>query len=214
MSTVTQRKPRVTCLLVGIALVASTNLVLVAPSEAQTPAESPPPFAMGGMPGPGQAAFAPLLGDWRVEMKLYAALGTPEKPLVSNDLTAHSELVADGRFLTDETRGTVSGQPYYRRGTLGYSNMDKRYEWVTQDGLNASMMIYLGARNAGPGFPASLAGTFTDQGLLGEASTGKTIRQRTVITIADEDHHRLEIYFTPPGGRERLIDRKDYTRIK
>jgi hypothetical protein len=24
----------------------------------------------------------------------------------------------------------------------------------------------------------------------------------------------MEIYFTPPGGKERLIDRKEFTRIR
>jgi len=32
------------------------------------------------------------------------------------------------------------------------------------------------------------------------------MHQRTVITVIDKDHHRFEIYFTPPGGKERLID--------
>lgn len=174
---------------------------------------APPPYAVRGMPGPGQLAMKVLAGDWRVRMTLYAAVGTPQKPVVSTDLVAHRELVADGRFLTDETKGTMAGQPYFRRGTLGYSNMDGRFEWVTQDALNANMMIYRGASRSGYRFPVSLSGTFTDQGLLGEATAGKTLRQRTVITILDPDHHRFDIYFTPPGGPERLVDRKEYSRI-
>lgn len=30
----------------------------------------------------------------------------------------------------------------------------------------------------------------------------------------DEDHHRIDIYFTPPGEKERLIDRKFYSRVE
>jgi hypothetical protein len=75
--------------------------------------------------------------------------------------------------------------------------MDRRFEWVTQDGLNANMMIYLRAWRSGPTFPASLSGTITDQGLLGEASAGKTIRQRTLIRIDSPDRHVMEIFFTP-----------------
>jgi hypothetical protein len=198
----------------SISGIAAFALAVALQSAGAQPPKAPPPFAVRGMPGPGQAAMKALVGDWRVKMMLFAALGTPDKPAVSNDIRTHRTLIAGGRFLADETIGTMGGQPYYRRGTLGYSNMDKRYEWATQDGLNANMMIYLGAPGAGPGFPASLTGTFTDQGLLGEKSAGKTIRQRTVITVADKDHHRIEIYFTPAGGRERLIDRKDYTRIR
>jgi hypothetical protein len=36
---------------------------------------------------------------------------------------------------------------------------------------------------------------------------------RTVITIESNDRHRFDLYFTPPGGAERLIDRKIYTRM-
>lgn len=181
---------------------------------AAEPTPAPPPFVVRGLPGEGQKAMQALAGDWRVEMSLFAAMGTPQHPTTSSDLIAHREWIGGGRFLRDVTEGTFGGSPYYRMGTLGYSNMDRRFEWVTQDGLNANMMIYQGARQSGPGMPASLVGTFTDQGLLGEASAGKTIRQRTVIKIDGPDRNVMEIYFTPPGGRERLVDRKVYTRIK
>ena len=176
-------------------------------------ASAPPPFVARGLPGAGQEAMKPLAGDWKVSMWLYAAVGTPDHPVQSDDIKCHREWIADGRFLTDVTEGTVGGQAYYRRGTLGYSGVDKRYEWVTQDALNANMMIYAGANGSGPGFPASLRGSFTDQGLLGEKYAGKTIGQRTVIRIVDNDHHEMLIYFTPPGERERLVDRKVYTRL-
>jgi hypothetical protein len=179
---------------------------------ASAPVPAPPPFVVRGMPGDGQKAMQALTGNWRVEMTLYAAMASPEHPLTSSDLIARREWIGAGRFLRDVTEGTFGGSPYYRMGTLGYSNMDRRFEWVTQDALNANMMIYQGARRSGPAFPVSLTGTFTDQGLLGEASAGKTIHQRTLIRIDDPDHHVMEIYFTPAGARERLIDRKAYTR--
>jgi hypothetical protein len=93
-------------------------------------------------------------------------------------------------------------------GVLGYSTMDRRFEWVTQDNLNSGMMICRGAAGSGPNFPASLTGTFTDQGVLGEAVVGKEVGQRSEIVVQDRDHHRIDIYFTPPGGTEQLFDRK------
>lgn len=198
-------------LALGALLWAPSLVVFAQPTSV---ANSPPPFVTRGMPGAGQEAMKPLVGDWKVSMWLYAAMGTPDRPAASNDLKAHREWVAGGRFLADVTEGTFGGQPYYRRGTLGYSAMDKRYEWVTQDALNANMMIYAGPKGSGPTFPASLQGTFTDQGLLGERSVGKSIRQRTVIKIIDADHHEMDIYFTPPGGKERLIDHKIFTRVR
>jgi Protein of unknown function (DUF1579) len=193
-----------------------TSMVMAAATAAMpvwAADSTPPPFVKRGMPGEGQQAMEPLAGDWKVAMTVYIAMGSPKQPVTSTDLVAHREWIAGGRFLRDVTQGTVGGSPYWRMGTLGYSNMDGRYEWVTQDGFNANMMIYKGAEHAGPHSPASLSGTFTDQGVLGERYTGKTIRQRTVITIDGPDHHTIDIYFTPPGGKERLGDHKVYTRI-
>jgi Protein of unknown function (DUF1579) len=183
------------------------------PAAAQDkPDAAPPPFVTRGMPGDGHKAMEPLAGDFEVKMSLYGALGTPDKPFTAT-LKAHREWVGDGRFLRDITSGDIPGGHYWRMGTLGYSTMDRRYEWVTQDALNANMMIYLGKTGSGPQFPASLSGAFTDQGVLGEKVAGKRVAQRTEIVIQDQDHHRIEIYFTPPRGKERLFDRKDYTRI-
>jgi hypothetical protein len=170
-------------------------------------AQQPPPFAQRGMPGSGQKVLEPLAGDWDVTMTLFAAMGSPQKPFVAK-LSCHREWIAQGRFLRDVTEGPN----YFRQGTLGYSNMDKRYEWTTQDAINANMMIYLGKPGSGPGLPITMAGSFTDQGILGEADVGKRVAQRTVITLHDRDHHEIDIYFTPSGARERLVDRKVYVR--
>ena len=174
---------------------------------------APPPFITRGMPGEGQKAMEPLAGDFATKMSLFGAMGTPEKPFVAA-LTTHREWVGDGRFLRDITSGDIPGGHYWRMGTLGYSTMDKRYEWVTQDAINTGMMIYLGKPGSGPHFPANLSGEFTDQGVLGEDFSGKRIAQRSEFVIQDQDHHRIDLYFTPPGEKERLFDRKEYTRIK
>jgi hypothetical protein len=175
---------------------------------------SAPPFVTRGLPGPGHDALKPLAGDWTVTMELYVALGSAERPFKTT-LTAHREWVADGRYLEETVKGDLpNGERYWRRGTLGYSTMDKRYEWVTHDALNTGMMIYLGEPDTGPGLPINMTGAFTDQGILGESYAGRSIGQRTVIEVQDEDHHTIDIYFTPPGERERLIDRKFYARVK
>jgi hypothetical protein len=172
-----------------------------------------PMLLQRGLPGPGHAALAPLVGTWRVEMSIFAVLGTPDRPAVSRDLVSRREWVAGGRYLQDVTEGTFAGSPYYRLGLLGYSNVDRRYEWVTVDGANANMMIYLGEAGTGPRMPIVMVGTFTDQGWLGEDVAGKAVAMRTVITIESNDRHVLELYFTPPGGVEMLFDRKVFTRL-
>lgn len=171
-----------------------------------------PPVVRRSMPSAGHAALAPLEGNWRVEHSVYIVLGTRDRPAVSNDTICRREWVSDGRYLRDVTEGRIAGQPYYRQGLLGYSNMDQRYEWVTID-MNTMMMIYRGANGSGPSMPITMSGVFTDAGWLGEDNVGKEVAMRTVIRIESNDRHVFELYFTPPGKSEILVDRKVYTRI-
>lgn len=189
-------------------------LVLTALPEGYALAQSPPPFVTRGEPGAAHRALDPLVGDFAVEKTLYIAAGTPDRPVRASGLRTRREWIAGGRFLRDTTEGSVAGSPYFRVGTLGYSTMDRRYEWVTQDITNSNMMIYLGRPGSGTRQPIEVSGSFTDQGLLGEQNAGKPVRQRTLIRIDGPDRHTIELHFTPPDRPEFLADRSVYTRIK
>ena len=85
------------------------------------------------MPGAGHTALAPLVGSWHAELSIYGTMGrSPDlPPIVSRDIRTTRIWIADKQYIEDTTEGTVDGQPYWRRGWLDYSNMDRRYEWVT-----------------------------------------------------------------------------------
>jgi quinol monooxygenase YgiN len=174
-----------------------------------------PAWVQRGLPNEGHAALEPLIGTGRVKKSVFGTMGrSPDlPPIVSDDITTTREWVADGRYIQDTTTGTVQGQPYWRRGWLGYSNMDRRYEWVTIDSLNTTMMIYLGKPGSGRRLPIDVTGGFTDQGVVNEQTVGKAIAMRTVIRIENNDRHVYELYFTPPQGKEQLADRSVYTRV-
>ena len=174
-----------------------------------------PAWVQRGLPSEGHAALEPLIGTWQVEKSIFGTMGrSPDlPPIVSDDITTTREWVAAGHYIQDTTTGTVDGQPYWRRGWLGYSNMDRRYEWVTIDSLNTTMMIYLGKPGSGRRLPIDVSGVFTDQGVVNERTVGKAVRQRTVIRIENNDRHVSELYFTPPEGKEQLADRSVYTRV-
>ena len=158
-----------------------------------------------------------LVGEWNVEKSNYFVLGgTAAKPFVSKDLICRREWIKQtgNLYLKDVTEGTFGGA-YYRLGVLGYSPIDNRYEWNTVDNFNPMMMTYKGVKDsAKPDGEISFGGEFTDPGILGKESAGKTIEQRTVIKIESPDRHVFELYFTPPGEKERLVDRAIYTRRK
>jgi quinol monooxygenase YgiN len=186
------------------------------PSNPSAAQKELPDWVRRGIPGTGHAALEPLIGTWRVHKSISGTMGrSPDlPPIISDDITTRREWVADGHYVEDTTEGTVEGKPYWRRGWLGYSNMDRRYEWVTIDSLNTTMMRYLGVPGSGEKMPIDMSGVFTDQGVVGEKTVGKPVGMRTVIRIESKDRHVVELYFTPPGGKEQLADRSVYTRMK
>ena len=189
---------------------------LLAHSRAQTPARNDQPAMIrNGQPGAMHRRLDSLVGDWDVEMTFYIAGGSVAKPLVAGGMSCHREWITEtgNRHLRDVTQGTVGGNPYYRLGILSYSNIDRRYEWNTVDALNSNMMTYKGAKNSGSlTGDIVMSGEFTDQGVLGDAYVGKSIRQKTVIKIASDNNHVFELYLTPPGEKERLVSTARYTR--
>jgi len=176
-----------------------------------------PAFLRNNQPGEMHRRLNALVGDWNVKKSTYIIGGTPDKPIVSDKLTCHREWIegTGERHILDITKGTLGKDHYQRLGVLSYSTMDRRYEWNTVDMLNTMMMTYKGAKGSGAKTgDIVMRGEFTDSGLLGDQSVGKTIHQRTIIHILSPDSHVFELYFTPPGGKERLIDRMVYTRRK
>lgn len=190
----------------------AAGLISMPSMAAAPPSPGVPPFVRRGMPGPFQFALDPLAGVWRVDKKIFIAIGDRRRPAVSSGMTCRRHWFAGHRHLEDVTTGVIGGSSYYRLGVLGFSDMDRRYEWVTFDALNANMMVYVSAPLGAPTRKIVMTGSFTDQGLLGEAYAGKSIPMRTVIEILGPDHHAIELAFMPPDEPEVLVDRSVYTR--
>ena len=190
-----------------------TPLVPLTPPQSSE--QDMPGWIRRGLPGSGHEALQPLVGRWRVRYEVYGTLGRrgDEPPIVSEDVTTRREWIGEGRFIEDTTEGTLMGAPIWRRGWLGYSNIDQRYEWVTIDSVNPTMMIYLGAPRSGPQQPIDMNGAFTDQGVAGEETVGKRVGLRTVIRIDNNDRHMFELYFKRPGDKEVLALRSVYVRV-
>jgi hypothetical protein len=203
---------------VAIIFVVSSSAVAQSGSTDAAPSSRSemPKWLSRGLPGRGHAVLAPLVGTWRVQMSFYGTLGRKpdQPPLVTNDLVSRRQWVAGGRYIEDTMEGTLDGAPVWRKGWLGYSTMDERYEWVTIDPVNTTMMYFAGASKSGRQIPITMSGIFTDQGVAGEETVGKRVGMRTVIKIESDDRNVFELYFTRPGQREALATRAIYTRLK
>ncbi|MFI6515377.1 DUF1579 family protein [Spirillospora sp. NPDC050679] len=163
-------------------------------------------------PGPYHHRLDPLVGTWRAVKTNYVLGGG--KPVVSRDITVRVRWIGKtgGRFLEERTEGTLAGNRYFRLGVLGFSNIDRRYEWTTFDSVTPTSMTYRGAPVTALPDVLSIPGEFTDPGILGPEYLGKTIPMRTVITLGRNGRPTFDLYFTPPGQAERLVDRVVYLR--
>src|SRR6266852_3193386 len=133
-----------------------------------------PAWVRRGIPGEGHAALKPLIATWRVHKSIYGTVGrSPDlPPVVSTDITTNRQWVADGHYVEDLTDGTLNGQPYWRKGWLGYSIMDRRYEWVTIDPLHTTMMIYYAQTASGATLPIDMTPVFNHPGVASQARVG------------------------------------------
>ncbi|MGN9837064.1 DUF1579 family protein [Nonomuraea sp. H19] len=203
-------KPIALSLAAVLALAGLTGTAEAGTAPAATVAVAPDDVLQ---PGSYHRLLEPLVGTWKATKYNYV-LGEGGKPIVSRGITIKVRWLAKTgkRYLQETSEGTLGGRPYYRIGVLGFSNIDKRYEWTTFDNVTPQAMTYRGEAMWGPSSVLSIPGEFTDPGVLGPEFAGQTIPMRTVIRISSKDRHTFDLYFTPPGQPERLVDRVVYTR--
>lgn len=186
------------------ALLAAAALALPA-SAAQD--RSQPASTRLAAPGPMHERLKPLVGTWKVEMRVFPAPGAT--PIVSKDLRATRTLILGGRYLQEELTGTFGGAPSSRLAILGYNNLDDRFELTTFDTFEPGQMVYLGreAPNAGR---FSLEGESTEAG-FGPEPSGRKRDLRFEFEIAP-DRSVERIYVKYPGQPEHLFVEQIFTR--
>ncbi|MFD0683524.1 DUF1579 family protein [Actinomadura fibrosa] len=192
---------------------AAAVLALIGVAGASAPAAPAAPVAAvaGPLdPGPYHHRLNGLVGTWRAVKTNYVL--DPSAPIVSRDITVKVGWITKtgDRFLQERTEGTLGGDRYYRMGVLGFSTIDRRYEWTTFDSVTPTAMTYRGPALSAVPSVITIPGEFTDPGIFGPEYLGKTIPMRTVITLGRRPV--FELFFTPPGQAERLADKVVYTR--
>lgn len=159
-------------------------------------------------PGPEHAWMQPLVGSWDVEMLVYPGPGA--EPIVSDQVSATREMILDGRYLREELRGTVFGQPSARDGVLGFNRLERRFEWTTQDTFEPGQMVYLG-RGEGDADGWSMWGESTEAG-FGPEPTGRKRDLRFEFEIVGPDRNIQRIYASFPGQDEYLFVEQRFSR--
>ena len=150
------------------------------------------------VPGEGHERLNQFEGTWRAVVKLWMAPGA--EPM-ENAGTMTNSWQLDKRFLKQAYKqddGQFEGTGYW-----GFNNHTGEYEGLWIDTMSTGMMNETGSCDA-----AGKVWTMT-----GEADVpGGKKAKKSVITVADENHHTMEMYFGGPDGGEFKVMEIQNTR--
>lgn len=152
-------------------------------------------------PGEPHKQFAALVGSWTTQTKEWME---PGKPPTESTGTAEMKILLDGRFLYQEYRGQMMGQPFTGIGIDAYDNIRKKYvtAWIDTMGTGIFMM----EGTASPdGKTITLKGSHPDPG-------GGQMSHRAIWKLIDDNHQTFDMYGAHQGQKETKMMEITYTR--
>lgn len=155
-------------------------------------------FAALAAPGAEHQLLAPFVGTFTAEVRLWMG---PGEPVVSTGVMTN-EWDLGNRFLRQTYVGDPSEGPFPAfagRGFWGYNKTDGRFEGFWIDNASTMMQVEHG-EVGGAGRVWTMRGEMTDPG------SGRPLRKRSVITLIDDDHHTLEMYFESEGAESKGME--------
>lgn len=138
--------------------------------------------------------FDPFVGTFAAEIKIWMGPGDPH---VSTGVMTNV-LDLGGRFLKQTYQGDQTDGPFANfqgRGFWGYNTGTKKYEGFWIDTASTLMQ-----NETGDVDPSGKVWTMVGQ--MTDPTSGRPMQKRSVITLQDNDHHKMEMYFPGPDGKE------------
>jgi hypothetical protein len=152
-------------------------------------------------PGEPHKQLAKLEGSWAAKSKEWM---DPGKPAVESTGSAEMKMLLGGRFLQQESSGSMHGKPYSGIWTVGYDNLLKRYvsTWIATMGTGIFSM---------DGTASEDGKTITFTGQHDEIGGGH-MTHRAIWKIVDNNTQEFVMYGTHHGGKEMKMFETIYTR--
>lgn len=153
------------------------------------------------MPGKPHKLFASLAGSWTTKSKEWMP---PGKPPTESTGTAQMKMVLDGRFLYQEYKGQMMGQPFSGIGIDAYDNVRKKYVTAWMDTMGTGIFIMQGTASA-DGKTITLMGQHPEPG-------GGQMSHRAEWKLIDDNTQTFHMWGTHHGGKEMKMFEITYTR--
>lgn len=138
-------------------------------------------------PGPEHERLKGLVGTWKAEVKHFHG---PEPEVTQGTSTVTS--LMGGRFVQEDFKGEMMGQPFEGRGITGFDNNTRKYQTVWFDSMGTSITMWDGSYDEA---------TKTIR-MTGEMSTpmGVPVKMRGLDREVDSNKRIFEMYMTMPGA--------------
>ena len=198
--------------------IAAAALLLAAaaslrPARAEEKAKAPPQmtaeqqammekYMKAATPGPEHQKLAKMAGKWKLQVTAWMAPGAPPE---KGEGTAEFTSVLGGRYLQQEVKGTMGGQPFEGRGIEGYDNVTRERFGTWADSMSTGLMVMRGKC-------AADTKTCTFKGTMPDAMAGKTVPVSETITYTDDDHFKFDLHGPGPNGKTFKMIEIAYTR--
>ena len=177
--------------------------------EAKAPAMTPEEqakmaeVAKLGAPSEAHKALDPFVGEFSCVVRWKQ---TPEAPYTESKGHSVNRWILGHRYLFQEFKGDMMGQPFLGLGVSGYDNIRKEYISAWIDNMSTGMMISRGDLDAA-------TRTIRESGEASCPMTGETNKWfRSEWKPVDADHFVFEMYAKDKDGKEFKSMEIAYTR--
>lgn len=159
----------------------------------------------GGPPRPGMEhqRLEPFVGTFQAKVRIHFG---PDQVVESTGTMVNSWHL-DGLYLNQDYQGDPNDGPFPNfegKGYWEYNISAKHYEGFWIDNASSMMQTEVGHVS---GQVWIMEGSFT------HPETGQRVVKKSVITLVDENQHRMDSYFSHGNDPEKKTMEIEYTRV-
>ncbi|MBX3364336.1 MAG: DUF1579 domain-containing protein [Phycisphaeraceae bacterium] len=170
--------------------------------EVAPPADMAEFFAQYSAPDKHHNHLKSLVGTWDSVMSFRM---DPDAPEMQSRGTMVTTELFEGRFIQQDFKGDFLGQPFFGRSTMGFSKPHGEYQCTWIDNMSTTIYFSSGECSAD-------GKRFTLNGKELDPMTNQPLAYRDVITILDDNRHRMVRTYIDADGAEAEGFRIEYTR--
>jgi hypothetical protein len=153
-------------------------------------------------PGPEHQKLAKLAGKWKMQVTAWPMPGAPPE---KSEGTAEFKPILGGRYVVQEVKATMAGQPFEGQGTMGFDNVTKERFSTWTDNMSTGLLVMRGK------CPAD-AKKCTTRGQTSDAMAGKMVSFAGTTTMTDDNDFTFELRGPGPDGKQYKMIEIKYTR--